>query len=111
MTPIEKIRERELNGMNSNPNKQININNNESKEDLTLSNKNKISEKNENPKGIHLNQEEKDSFFGVLGFIEKNIYPNRDYKIISVEKFYGIINFIKKLSKIMNTKLREMMKT
>merc|ERR1712166_813188 len=63
-------------------------------------------DKNEGLKGIHLNQEEKDSFIGVLGFLQNNMNYVRNYKIVSVEKFYEIKqqtkNRIEKDDEIMN---------
>lgn len=104
-TPIEKIAEREFNKNNQTiDSKRINTEGN------SEINKNINIDKNEGLKGIHLNQEEKDSFIGVLGFLQNNMSFVRNYNIVSVEKFYGIFNFIKKLRKRIKILLKKMMK-
>ena len=44
---------------------------------------------------------EKDFFYSLLGFLYYNMEIKRDYKLPSVESIYGIYNFMKKLSLIM----------
>lgn len=84
-TPIEKITEKET--------KKISFDMNVKKIDINGNNiKNTNQEKAENLKGIHLSQEEKESFIGILGYLNYNLNHERDYKIISVDKFYGKIN-------------------
>ena len=107
-TPIEKLSDK-IN--NNNNNNNSNLQKIKTEKNSEINKRDNNIDKNENLKGIHLNQEEKDSFFGVLGYLQNNLINYiRQYKLISVEKFYGIFNFIKKLRIKVKIKLKKMMK-
>ena len=91
-TPIEKISLKEKEPIRNNQMNNSNLQRINTEGNSEFS-KNINQDKNEGLKGIHLNQEEKDSFIGVLGFLQNNLNYLRQYKLISVESFYGIFNF------------------